>query len=305
MKIILPFLFLFCTAVKTQAQSSIPNAGFESWTTFGTSPTDYEDPTGWKSGNGSVAFSFRPVKKSTDSHTGTYAAEIEVTSVFGMNTPVILTNGNVPDDFTDFVIDYDKAGTPISIKPTSVSGYYKFLPAAASFDSAYAVVILKRWNSVTMSSDTVGFGSTVFSPAAVYTAFNIPVTYSSSELPDSIVVAFVNEATETPTFNPAGKLLIDDVSLDTLNSDIADISNAAVSVYPNPLSSASYVTLPANATPADCVFTLYNVLGETVRQVVPRSTTFVVHRDNLSPGLYFYKLSRRNGPVDEGKLMVE
>ena len=307
MKTIFTFLFVtlsFC--LKSYAQSTIPNSGFEAWTTFGDPPTDYQDPTDWKSTNGTVAFNATPVDKSTDSHTGTYAAEIKVTSVFGIIPSVILTNGTVPNDFSDYEINYDHAGTPVSIKPVSVSGYYKFTFDAASHDSAYAIVILKKWNTSTLVADTVGLGSLTFVPTSTYTHFSIPVNYSSVDMPDSIVVAFANKATQTPSFSPTGKLLVDDISLDTVLNSVQDLSSSTtVDIYPNPLSVDAYVTIQNPTKQDDYIFTVYNLLGEEVTRVEPKNRSFTIHRNNLSCGIYFYKLLSGNALVSSGKLLVE
>jgi hypothetical protein len=300
------FLTPVCLALSLAsafAQTNVPNPSFETWSTFGTSPTDYEDPTAWKSTNGTVAFNAQPVNKSTDSHTGTYAAEIKVTSVFGSIVPVTLTNGDVPNDFTDYQINYEKAGTAVSIKPNSVSGYYKFTPDAASFDSAYAVVILKKWNGST--SDTVGLGSLTFAPASSYTAFNIPVTYTSTDMPDSIVVAFFNKATQDPSFSPTGKLLIDDISLDTVATSSGSMTTiSSVSVYPNPITHRAYVTAEGIASLSECAFSVYNMLGTEVQRFNPEANTFMFHRNDLPAGSYFFKLTRGSELIASGKLFI-
>ena len=71
--------------LSAQAQLTIPNAGFENWTTAGS----YENPDSWDSPNDVTSSLGKIVveKEATYVHSGSYAAMITVQSSFAGNLP--------------------------------------------------------------------------------------------------------------------------------------------------------------------------------------------------------------------------
>jgi hypothetical protein len=62
----------------------------------------------------------------------------------------------------------------------------------------------------------------------------------------------------------------------------------------------------ANGQIANCNFILYNVFGEEVKnEIIRNASQFVIHRNGLPSGMYFYKLKNENGIIAKGKIIAE
>ncbi|HRH01509.1 MAG TPA: T9SS type A sorting domain-containing protein [Bacteroidia bacterium] len=108
-----------------------------------------------------------------------------------------VVNGN--HFYTDSMgyIDFKKCGEPFPHRPSKLRGHYKFnntSPALTNFGKAH--VLLKKYNTSTQQIDTIGYaqGSVQFFPIGNWTAFELPITYFSSQIPDSLVLAFESSA---------------------------------------------------------------------------------------------------------------
>lgn len=147
----------------------IPNAGFENWDT-----TNVLQNWSVRSGN---------ISQSTDSHSGSYAALIWTWYIY---VSELLVNGNLPPN----TYEIHKAGTPTSVKPASLRGVYKYTDVAPG-DSAVAIVLLKKYDTIQNKIDTIGYGIKLLGPVNTYTSFQICITdMQPSATPDSIVIAF-------------------------------------------------------------------------------------------------------------------
>jgi hypothetical protein len=75
-------------------------------------------------------------------------------------------------------------------------------------------------------------------------------------------------------------------------------------IYPNPFSAQA--TLQTDKFLNDATLTLYNSAGEQVEQINNISgNTVNLTRDNLSSGLYFFRLTQDNKIITAGKLVIE
>lgn len=297
-------LFALLLGVSLSVKAQISNADLETWITYGNPPTDYEDPENWKSVNGMVAFGTTPVDKSTDRYSGTYAAEIKPFAVFGSFPPSVLCLGNPPADFSTYTLDILHGGKPVSSRPASVSGYYKYSKDAVYKDSAYAIVILKKYNSTLAKIDTIGLGYTTFSEAASYSPFSITINYNplSSLTPDSIVIAFFSQATESGFAPATGKLLIDKLSIGGASSSKeTEAAKPALQVYPNPARHSIY--FEAAGLEENTRLEVYDLLGRLVRTEYPDQSAWYFNRENLPAGTYLYRLSRNEENLDAGKMI--
>ncbi|MDO8998819.1 MAG: T9SS type A sorting domain-containing protein [Bacteroidota bacterium] len=155
------------------------NGGMETFT-YTTNDTL---PTGWMAES---QFSTIP-GKTNDAHSGSSAFVI---NGFYYYLPGMLVNGNLNP--ASFLFDWVKAGTPISTKPTSLKGFYKYTNVVSG-DSALVKVLLKKHNTSTNKLDTIGFGIAKLRPEAAYTNFEVAITdYSVGVQPDSVVVFFMS-----------------------------------------------------------------------------------------------------------------
>ena len=91
---------------------------------------------------------------------------------------------------------------------------------------------------------------------------------------------------------------------DSLVSVEQNRTNNHISFIPNPFSTLT--TLHTNNDLRNATLTIYNSSGQTVRQEKNiYGKSFVLHRDNLQNGIYFYQLSQDNRIIRTGKLFIE
>lgn len=82
-----------------------------------------------------------------------------------------------------------------------------------------------------------------------------------------------------------------------------NISNAFISVYPNPFSTQT--TLQTDKILKDVTLTVYNSFGQTVKQIKNiLGQTVTLSRDNLASGLYFVRLTEENKIIAVDKLVI-
>jgi len=81
--------------------------------------------------------------------------------------------------------------------------------------------------------------------------------------------------------------------------------NSSVNVSPNPFSETTTISFINNKS-SIITLKIYDVYGREVNPtVIHNLNSFVIHRDNLSLGMYFYKLIKEDGRYATGKFVIE
>ncbi|MDQ3073976.1 MAG: T9SS type A sorting domain-containing protein [Bacteroidota bacterium] len=216
---------------------SIPNGDFENWSTG----TGAESPDHWHT-NASDSTVF----KSTDAHSGHYSLYLK---------PI-----------NDRPSKYEFAGASTSFgihsRPELFNGYYKTtLDVLDLMDSLMVGVLLYALND-TGGYSIVGYGhNDTLSPAGTFTAFSIPITYLSADMPDSAVIAIVAYMNDTTTGRDA---YFDAL---TFSSPLGTTEKAVVresAVYPNPVTSYASI-IWHNAVPGAVQVILMDAAGRSVK----------------------------------------
>jgi hypothetical protein len=109
--LVLSILFLVSFAFTIHAQ--ILNGGFENWNTNG-------DPLNWTVSNAPP--DYITITKSSDAHSGSWAAEGNVAAFTPVNVAPTLYSGEEGD-----------LGIPINSRPASLEGYYKLTSVESDF----------------------------------------------------------------------------------------------------------------------------------------------------------------------------
>jgi hypothetical protein len=286
--------FLF--QVNTQAQS-IPNNDFENWTPSGKpAPFNWEEPTDWISTNSLTEFTFAGVKKTTDAYVGSFACQLWSVNISG-GWPSAICNGTpnlIGSPFSDPSIDIITGGTPISSKPNKLIGYYKFDNNDLT-DSAYAIVILKKYNTTLNKVDTVGMGDFLFSEKSTFTKFEMTINdLMPTVTPDSIVIAFYStdpKKPKAPNF-PATGLIIDSLGLGFAPNSVKDLENANIeaNLYPNPANDLLVIDWEGRET---YEINVYNILGQSVK-VVEGQGDVRLDVSKYPKGQYFIRMTNQN-----------
>ena len=239
------------------------NNSFENWTDI-----SYEDPNGWETYNDWGAYlGMVSTTKSTDSYTGSYAAELMVQNFDGDTINSILTNGNV-DIGSGF-----SGGVPYTSMPTDFEGAYKWNPVHAS-DSAWAMVLFKNGGSI-VAGNIISLGISDATTGS-YQPFSIPTNIFST--PDSMLVVAWTQAA------PGASFLVDAFQLTGNGVGVKEQAAGEFSIYPNPSRNTIYV----KGAGINSSLELYDIKGKLVLSEIG-SQIDIAH---LNEGLYHLRINQ-------------
>jgi len=214
MKLFTILFFLALTILfQGNAFSQIPNAGFENWTN--------EDPDNWLTLD---FFTFNAVTQSADARSGS-SARMEIIDVGG-------GSGYFP---------YLYAAFPVSGKPGSLTGYYKFFPQT---DKNGLDIVVGMYSS---ANGLVGVGGfTNFNSVSTFTQFVAAIEYFSEEFsPDTATITFlVTDTSGAEIVGIGSYALIDDLlgrEIKKLVSDNYPVGNYSVDFSADNLSGGVYI----------------------------------------------------------------
>lgn len=293
-------VFAFATG---QAQTTIPNLDLENWDDFGS----YEEPAGgvWTTANKVVQLSsLYPVTttKSSDAHSGSWAAKIETSQIPVISTLVTGTLSTGEFRTTATPPNNLLRGTPYTARPGVFRGWYKF--TSVQGDSCSIYMWLHKWNGT--GRDTVGFAG-FFPKQSVntYTQWDIPIDYKSSDSPDSVSIVFASSAAGELFQGQVGNTLwIDDLEI-TSATGVPSVlmPEIGVSVYPNPAS--EWVELKMESTLMGAEVDVYAVDGRIVATVPVTADLARVDVADFAAGTYTYVVREAATKLVSGTFLVK
>ena len=258
------FVALF---ISSSLIAQIPNAGFESWVN--------NDPEGW-----TTIFEFfgDAVTQTSESHSGSSAAKMQIIDYFGSALPPVL----VSEQFA------------VSERFGSLTGYFKFVPIDAN--QAFTVVIL-----MSKGANYIGGGSVdTYQASSSYSQFVVPIQYYSVEIPDSAYIQIaVSDSSGTGTGGIGAFAIVDDLSLGGptgVDENQLTINSFGLKQnYPNPFNPSTTISFSI-PTEEFVNLKVFNVLGQEVATLVNEEKQAGSHSvpfdaSTLSSGIYFYKIS--------------
>ncbi|MDO9154346.1 MAG: T9SS type A sorting domain-containing protein [Paludibacter sp.] len=280
---------LVALAITTNGQ--IPNSGFENWTTVGS----YENPTGWATWNSYAAGPFYSCTKSSDHYpasVGNYSIRLE------NNTSLTQLTGGLGMAMTDTFAYPFQPAFPISGHPTSLCGYYKYMPQNS--DTMWIRIILFNNGSIVMD-EQITYNAT----ASTWTPFTIPFdTYTNADSAAILISAFLPQgATPVPYGNSV--LYVDNLNFDSFIASVSEQTsvNTAFSLYPNPAS--DIVTLNINnANNADLTLNIYNVIGTLVKSEILKQYNRQINIGDLCDGIYMVEIKTKEWTKKQ-KLIIQ
>ncbi len=186
-------------------------------------------------------------------------------------------------------IDMHLGGGPFPYRPGLINGNYKFFDSLSSgSDCGRVEALLKKWNPVTSSVDTIALATstTELAPSSTWKAFSIPFEYQDTAIPDSIVVVIYSSTFSTaPTH-----LYIDDIHFDfTTSAPLAVKPFRKYTAYPNPCYRWLFIT-PTPRGPVH--FTIMGLQGTTI--VSGYAADGRMDISSLPPGPYLMILQEEN-----------
>jgi len=206
-KQLLSILALF--AINFATAQSVPNGGFENWTTLTCQNPQHYFSSSLQSNNGGLS----PVNviKTTDSYADSFAVKLTTTSFGGQTYPAYCANGNPGNSAGQ--------GMPFSQQPTSLRLYYKC--NVMTGDTALVFIMFKK-AGVTISQNIHKITGT----KASYTLLSIPLNLGIA--PDSLIFGLTasNILTSGGSFHGiAGSMLqVDSVSFTGIATQPANLN---------------------------------------------------------------------------------
>jgi hypothetical protein len=141
-----------------------------------------------------------------------------------------------------------------------------------------------------------------------YTRINLPITYTSTEVPDALRIYFVAGTGASPS--TTASLFVDDITLPlTVTSSRNPQLDAALVLYPNPSSNGDF-SLASLQKPgvATAPFTITDAAGRVVQRqgAAPASAASgrLISLHGQPAGVYLLRLDTREGTVTR-KLLIQ
>ena len=291
---------LIAMTIETNAQ--IPNSGFETWENYIDDYTGYvyEKPDLW---NGSLpnnwvhSFSIEKNPESYPAGTGQYSMKIQPDTANGVRGVAISNDGSDP-----MVNWIPKPSFAINRRPASLFLYYKCFPFGG--DTMIGKVYFYK-NGVVIGNPVFGTTQTISS----WTALQVPMTYTTLDVPDSATIFFVTGAYVQHT---ESILYVDNLSFDTLITSVSLTSNELpikfdlAQNYPNPFNPTTTISfnIPLKSF---VLLKVFDLVGREVATLVSEEMSAGNHSQqwnavNISSGVYFYRLQA--GSFTETKKLV-
>jgi len=261
------------------ATITVPNAGFENWTT-----ASLDLPDQWTTensfGRGSGAF------KTTSAYAGNYAIKL----VNNINT----TTG---DTIHGYAMTTPPGGPqnwgpafPMDSKPDSMFFYAKFFPQNED-TATVAVIFFKDGNFV--GSGGIRIGNVVNS----YQGFGLPIYYDGGLIgnPDSAIIiltAYSNNDNSKPKGN--SEFYVDNMSFDKFipTGILAIQSTDLINIYPVPAIDKIFVETPNNNATTNVEIT--DISGRILLSVREKSSKISIDLSGLdNKGLFFIKVTNQ------------
>ena len=299
-------LLLLFTALliftNTNAQTTPPNGGFETWqnrTLLFNPLIPIEVPTSWSTFDSlantlnflfgqSTAIQKTVTKNTTIKNTGTASAMLTTKTFPGINVaiPGILTNAVVTLD-ASMDISFS-GGTAITQRVSKAAAFIRYAPATADSGS-FIVEVINR----TFGKDSViGSGGLQFGAKSVFTKIEVPIDYIATTLPANLLRYFFTNSNDT--VQNSSTLYVDDVSYTTTTGVTEALMNdIEITAFPNP--AIDVLSIKASSDD-EVVFELYAIDGKVLQHKTFSKTTEIRIAD-LASGLYLYTVKNKDQAI--------
>jgi hypothetical protein len=301
MKRKLLFTLSICLALfsTVNAQQTIPNGGFDTWTNYNPNSWVTTNVTMSILGNDTSAFK---ITSGPDHKSG--AATMKLTTIKLNNNPFAPqlpdTVGVLFTGVINFVTGTLTTGFGYTGRPSDLSFYYRYVPMPN--DTAFATIILQKWNAATSSRDTIATGvwaTTVNTPN--WTLQSVPLYYNPlfiNAYPDTAAVLFSSSSYIAPKIGSA--LFLDDVAFMGWTGVDEMTQPEGVRVFPNPASSEVNFAVDMEGA---ATIEIFDVTGRKVDVARMTGHRAIVPVSFYKPGIYHYTVLDETGKaLAHGKL---
>ena len=261
----LHIIFALLMINKTEAQQ-LENSGFEQWENVGTGE---EEPLSWSStktsDNSSLnALAPQVISRTTDAHTGTYAAKLINKNVPFVNIVAngIVTNGiihtttNPQDSYVYTDVNSSDHSQPFTSYPDSIVGWYKYVPQGNDVGNIQ-VLLHSSYGQLPIDASTsvIALAEFDFSSNSNWTRFSTPFNYYPTINNPAYILCNISAGDSTQAVANS-ELKIDDLELIYNTTTISNEETNSLHVtYVNDHLQFSNVVKEIN-------YAIYNVQGQ-------------------------------------------
>jgi hypothetical protein len=291
-KLTIILIVLFAVTIKTNAQ--VPNNGFETWEDYTDGVNVYQKPDLW---NGSLPYSplthSFSIEKNPESYplgTGQYSMKIKPDIANGVRGVAISNDG------ADAMVNWiPKPSFAINQRPASLFLYYKCFPFGG--DTIVCTVFFYK-NGVVIGMPSFGTTDTI----STWTALEVPMTYNTSDVPDSATILFVTGAFIQHT---ESTMYVDNLSFDGFVTSIPEKTsgNTIFNLYPNPASDIITLNID-NKNNDDLTLNVYNVSGTLVKSEMLKQNQRQINIWDLCNGVYVVEITSKEW-TEQQKLTIQ
>ena len=244
----------------------LENSGFEQWENVGTGE---EEPLSWsstKTSDNSSLNGLAPqvISRSTDAHTGTYAAKLVNKNVPFVNIVAngILTNGivhtttNPQDSYVYTDVNSSDHSQPFTSFPDSIVGWYKYAPQGNDVGNIQ-VLLHGSYGQLPVDASTsiIALAEFDFSANSNWTRFSTPFIYYPTINNPAYILCNISAGDSTQAVANS-ELKIDDLELIYNTTKIPDESTNSINItYLNDHLQFSNVVKEIN-------YAIYNLQGQ-------------------------------------------
>jgi hypothetical protein len=243
-------------------------------------------------------------------HSGTFSAGL-ITGHIDLGFPIVIP-GAIGTIKINWATQKAILGIPYPYGtglPVRFSGWYKSYPISG--DSSAAVVLLSKWNPGTLKRDTLAYNRLAFHGTIdTWTAFDTAITYlDHSTIPDTLTLLFLSCAgfNASNMFGSVGqvgsRVLFDDVNLSGVSGfPLRLMPFISVKLSPNPAS--RFLEIELGSSVANGFFEVYDAQAKLIRQVPVNGNSGHFSVNDLSAGMYYYKLTENKKLLNSGTFIV-
>lgn len=287
-------LLIVLIAMTITTNGQIPNSGFESWENYYDGTNVYEKPDLWV---GSLPYSPLTHSFSIVKNPESYPAG---TGQFSMKVQPDITNGvrgvAISNDGHDPMVNWiPKPSFAINYRPDSLFLYYKCFP----FGGDTIIGILYFYKNGALIGNP-SFGTTQTIPS--WTALAVPITYNTSDVPDSATILFVTGAYIQ---HSESILFVDNLSFTGFVTSVPEkISEKTIlNLYPNPASDIVTLNID-NSNNAEFTLNIYNIIGSLVKTETLKENNRQINTGDLRKGIYMVEIKSKEW-TEKQKLIIE
>lgn len=269
------------------------NGDFESWETLFLYKPNSWFYDGDQNGDG--------MNRTNDAHSGSYAIELTTYYKVGDHGSAKAESGSVG---TGWYPDcqggncQEQGGYPFTNQIDTLTFYYKYAPSGN--DSAVVQVNFKK-NGAQDGGNTMVLGA-----SSSYKYIELPVY--ANDVPDSVIISLQSSNYNDTALSYVGSIFkIDDISFKAqFTTGVKESNNNnKLAFYPNPFKTFTTLEIDPKTELQGMELCIYDVFGRIVKTMPVQEHKMTLEKDNLSEGIYFYKVSGNNGIMKAGKLIIE